>query len=336
MKKKIISLLLLGLFWLCTTLQITFAWPNSALDKNVNITNLNGNKGSTENFKLLEETIDPIKEHLDTSATANILKYWGVDGIVIFIIDLFKTYIFPLIIVLAILTSIFGFMKIMISDDEGERKKWINYFIWWIIGIIVFISAEFIFNGLYGIINQITQDTSWTQSRAIFAEKAYNEIIYPFINLAMYLLMAALFIILLIKCINYITDPTDKAVDQGKNIIISAALWIVIITLAKTLVEAVYSKQTDIKNSAWTFVWKWILWAWPDQYQIIFNIINYVLWLTAFFMVCFIIYQWYLMLFNTNTDDSIKKMRKNLLYIFWWLLLIGLSYLIVNLVALDL
>jgi len=55
----------------------------------------------------LETTIDPIKEHLDTSASANILKYGGVDAIVIFVIDLFKTYIFPLIIILAVLTSIF-------------------------------------------------------------------------------------------------------------------------------------------------------------------------------------------------------------------------------------
>lgn len=335
MKKKVLSLLILLLGFCTAITPVVFAWPNSALDSKVNIKNLNGNKWSTENFKLLEKTIDPIKEHLDTSASANILKYGGVDAIVIFVIDLFKTYIFPLIIVLAVLTSIFWFMEIMLSDGEDKRKKWIDYFIWWVVGIIIFVSAEFIFNGLYGIINELTQDTTWSQSRTIFAEKAYGDIIYPFIKLAMYLLMAGLFVTLLVKSISYVTDPTEKAPEQWKNIIISAAMWILVITLAKTLVEAVYSKQSDIKNSAWTLIGKGILWAWPDQYKVIFNIINYFLWFTAFFILCIIIYQWYLMLFNTNTEDSIKKMRKNLLYIFWWLVLIGLSYLIVNLVALD-
>jgi hypothetical protein len=158
----------------------------------------------------------------------------------------------------------------------------------------------------------------------------------------MYLLMAGLFIILLIKSIQYVANPSDKSAEQWKNTIISAAIWIIVITLAKTLVEAVYNKQADITATTigqnWApkiFVGKWILNLDANSYQTIFTIINYLLGLIAFVVLCIIIYQAYLMLFNANTDDSIKKMRKNLLYIFWWLLLIGLSYLIVNLVALD-
>ncbi len=343
--KKFTSLILVAIISL---LPLTgFAWPlpDPALDGNVVIDDVNGSAGSKDNFKwLLEQAIEPIQVHLDNSAP-NSIVYGGADGIVIFVIDLFKSYIFPLIIVLAILTAIFGFMELMISDAEDKRKKWADYFIWWVVWIIVFISAEFIFNGLYGLINQMSWASTGPcsgQTWNCYAGLAYNNIAFPFLKLAMYLLMAGLFIILLIKSIQYVANPSDKSAEQWKNTIISAAIWIIVITLAKTLVEAVYNKQADITATTigqnWApkiFVGKWILNLDANSYQTIFTIINYLLGLIAFVVLCIIIYQAYLMLFNANTDDSIKKMRKNLLYIFWWLLLIGLSYLIVNLVALD-
>lgn len=317
----------------------SFAWPS--------VDNLQGILQPTENtnnFKgLLEEAIDPIKDRLDTTPVNT--NYGGVDWIVIFVIDLFKTYIFPLVIILAAMTAVFGLMEIMTSDAENNRKKWTDYLIWGVVGIVVFTSAEFIFNGLYWVIQQIGGESAtaacpqWVTWNC-YAEQIYNTIAYPFIKLAMYLMMGWLFIILLIKSIQFVSNPSDKAADQGKNIIISAAMGIIIITIAKTLVEAVYDKQEKITwSAAWTdgsvFVGWGILNADAQTYQTIFNVINYFLWLIAFFVLCIIIYQAYIMLFNDNTDESVKKMRKNLLYIFWGLLLIWLSYLIVNLVALD-
>lgn len=338
--KKFTSFILITIISLLPLTSFAWPSPDPALNGNIAIDNINWNAGSKDNFKwLLEQTIDPIQEHLDNSAPNSIVYGWA-DGIVIFVIDVFKSYIFPLIIVLAVLTAIFGFMELMISDAEDKRKKWADYFIWWVVWIIVFISAEFIFNGLYGAI----QTLKWggVTTRNELADNIYNDIAFPFLKLAMYLLMAWLFIILLIKSIQYVVNPSDKAAEQWRNTIISAAIWIIVITLAKTLVEAVYNKQADItattlgQNGApKIFVGKWILNLDASSYQMIFTIINYLLWLVAFVIVCIIIYQAYLMLFNANTDEGIKKMRKNLLYIFWWLLLIGLSYLIVNLVALD-
>lgn len=311
-----------------------FAWPSVddlqwILQPTENTNNFNG---------LLEESIDPIKDRLDSTPVG--IRYGGVDWVVIFVIDLFKTYIFPLVIILAALTALFGLMEIMTSDAENNRKKWTDYLTWGVVGIIIFISAEFIFNGLYSVITTLAGAWSNGPTWNVYAEQIYNTIAYPFIKLAMYLLMAWLFIILLVKSIQFVSNPSEKAAEQGKNIIISAAMGIIIISIAKTLVEAVYDKQWNITwLSAWTngsvFVGWGILNADAQTYQTIFNIINYFLWLIAFFILCIIIYQAYLMLFNDNTDESVKKMRKNLLYIFWWLLLIWLSYLIVNLVALD-
>lgn len=338
--KRYTSLILLVIMWLLPLTSLAWPSPDPALDSNIAIDNLDGNAGSTDNFKwLLEQAVEPIQEHLDSSAPNSII-YGGADGAVIFVIDLFKTYIFPLVIVLTILTAIFGFMEIMLSDTEDKRKKWTDYFIWWIIWIIIFTSAEFIFNGFYGIMQTLKGGGISTRNEV--ADDVYAEIAFPLLKLAMYLLMSWLFIILLVKSIQFVVNPSDKAADQWKNIILSAAIWIIVISLAKTLVEAVYNKEADITASSIgqngapkIFVGKWILNIDTNSYQTIFTIINYFLWLIAFIVLCIIIYQAYLMLFNSNTDDGIKKMRKNILYIFWWLVLIGLSYLIVNLVTLD-
>jgi|GEM_PF-4002063 len=66
----------------------------------------------------------------------------------------------------------------------------------------------------------------------------------------MYIIMGGMFVLLLVKTIQFITSPSDKAPAQAKSIIISAVTGIVVILLAKTMVEAVYGKQADIiKNT---------------------------------------------------------------------------------------
>ena len=149
--------------------------------------------------------------------------------------------------------------------------------------------------------------------------------------------MGSLFVILLVKAIGLITNPSEKAPEEWMNIIISAVIGILVIISAKTLVEAVYSKQELVLE--WTngsiTVGAGLLNQQSQDYQLIFIIINYILGLIAFAVLCIIIYQAYLMLFVANTDDSIKKMRKNILYIFAWLVLIWLSYVIVNFVIIN-
>lgn len=307
--------------------------PNSAIDNEVDIDIVQGNPiqggASQQNFnELLYETIDPIKENIETNT-----PYGWVDGIVVFVIDLFKTYVFPIVIILAILLAIFGFMDIMISDSEEKRNKGINYFIWWIVGIIIFVGAEFIFNNLYSVVGNLSENKSLNE----YAQQIYNDLIYPFIKLWMYLIMGGMFVLLLVKTIQFITSPSDKSPAQAKSIIVSAVTGIVVILLAKTMVEAVYGKQADIIKNTWTIFLQTdgLLSVNSQNYQTIFNVINYFLGFAALFVLCIIIYQAYLMLFDSNTDEGIKKMRKNLLYIFGGLLLIGISYLIVNVLIIN-
>lgn len=339
----------------CNIPQFSYAWPNPNPVNNWTVDDLwwvswyivswyisdpllKDNKWSVDNFKLLDDVIEPIRERIDTTPIDT--KLGWVDWVVVFAIDLFKTYIFPLTVILSILIFLFGFMEMMVSDSDDKSKKWADIMIYGVIGIIIFSSAEFIFNGLYSVITSITNAWSNEPSRNIYVLQIYNTIAYPFLKLAMYLMMAWLFILLLIKAIKYITDPSDKAAEQWRNIIISAAFGIVVITLAKTLVEAVFGKESEISwswaDTGWSIFLKWSLIKLDaDTLSTFHMIINYFMWFIAFAILCIIIYQAYLMLFESNTDDSIKKMRKNVMYIFGGLILIWLSYLIVNLVALD-
>lgn len=317
--------------------NIALASGIPALTGSVNISGVVDQPTDNDNFNdLLEETIDPIADKLDNTTIG--IKFGGPDAVVIFVIDVFKTYIFPLVILLAVLTAIFGFIEIMTADTEDKRSKGINYFIRGVVGIIVFISAEFIFNGLYGVINKIAESSGLdSPSWNVYAGEIFDNIAYPFLKLAMYLIMWWLFIVLLIKAIWFITSPSDKAPQQWMNIIISAIIGILVILSAKTLVEAVYSKQELIleETNGSITVGAGLLNESSQDYQVLFTIINYILGLIAFIVLCIIIYQAYLMLFTANTDDSIKKMRKNLLYIFAGLLLIWLSYVIVNFVIIN-
>lgn len=153
----------------------------------------------------------------------------------------------------------------------------------------------------------------------------------------MYLIMGWLFLIVIIKAVEYMTNPSEKINEQAKDIMISAATGIIVILLAKTLVQAVYSNEKNVlsDSNGSIFVWSAILDTNSQDYTPVFTVINYFLGIIAFIMLCIIIYQWYLMLFEWNTEEGTKKMRKNLLYMFGGLALIWLSYLIVNVLIIN-
>jgi hypothetical protein len=53
-------------------------------------------------------------------------------------------------------------------------------------------------------------------------------------------------LIVVIKAVEYLTNPSEKVNEQAKDILISAATGIIVILLAKTLVQAVYSNQAKV------------------------------------------------------------------------------------------
>ena len=161
----------------------------------------------------------------------------------------------------------------------------------------------------------------------------FEKLIYPFLNLGMYLIIGVLFIMLLMKSIQIITSPSDDAFKKWQQIIVSSIIGIVVILLSKQIIQVVYGKQEDFTR--WVNETQGIFSAWGTvlnerNYETVFNIVNYFLGFLAFIIICLLIYNTYLIITNPTKEENIKKLRSNILYILLWLLTIWLSYVIVN------
>ena len=222
----------------------------------------------------------------------------------------------------------------MFSDKEDQRSKATNYILWWVVGIIIIQWSRFIYNTYFSIVNN---DNVFEAIRAgslsSLAADFFEKLIYPFLNLGMYLIIGVLFIMLLMKSIQIITSPSDDAFKKWQQIIVSSIIGIVVILLSKQIIQVVYGKQEDFTR--WVNETQGIFSAWGTvlnerNYETVFNIVNYFLGFLAFIIICLLIYNTYLIITNPTKEENIKKLRSNILYILLWLLTIWLSYVIVN------
>ncbi|MEI7919382.1 MAG: hypothetical protein WCH65_04190 [bacterium] len=117
--------------------------------------------------------------------------------------------LFPLIIVLGILLAMIGFYKIMFSSDDKAIGDGTNFIIYGVIGIIIIVSAKFIGQNIFDLFST-TEITGYNLATGI-----YDKLIYPFIKFAIYLVLGAMFVILLSRVITFLfgsdTDAQKKA-----------------------------------------------------------------------------------------------------------------------------
>lgn len=259
------------------------------------------------------------------------------NGTATFVYTMVDKFVFPLLIVASILVVILGLYDIMFSGKD-EIEKWTQYIIFGVLGIIVIQSAKFITSTYIGILNKVVpSDTNlaWATSFAQTAYEVYNQLLMPFISLFMYIVIGFLFVVLLVHVMRFITSSEEDVAAKAKAIMISNVVWILVILLAKTMVEAIYGKQTEVLKAANDIgdIWSWIL-AWAD-FSVVFSIVNYVLWFLWLIILILIIVQTYQLLFNPTSDELIKKTKTNLLYIVIGLGIIALAYVIVNFVIIQ-
>jgi Type IV secretion system pilin len=163
-------------------------------------------------------------------------------------------FVFPLLIAASILTVVIGLYDIMISGKE-DIEKGTKYIIFGVLGIVIIQSAKFITSTYIGIITKVVpyDNTSPTVNFAQSAYEIYNQLIMPFINVFMYAVIGTLFVILLVHVMRFITSSEEDVAAKAKSIMISNVVGIIVILLAKTMVETIYGKQeTVIKSSAAT------------------------------------------------------------------------------------
>ena len=269
----------------------------------------------------LSKSIEPISKNLDAAEVAK-----GTQGVQNFLFNKIMNIMVPLIIVLWILSAILWFYTIMFSSDDKSTSEGTRYIIFWIIGIIVIMSAKFIGQNVFDLLTPASGQIKWFE----IASGLYDKILYPFIKLAIYLVLWAMFVILVSRVITFLFGSDADAQKKAGTLIWWNVIAMIIIIWAKQIVEAVYGKQAavvkDITN-LWQ-VWSGVL---ADKnIPILYQVINYALGIASLVILVVIIIQTVKLLMKPDDPAQIKSIKNSLLYMFIGILILWAGYLIVN------
>ena len=321
-KKALLSFMLLtfGLSNLCVFNLVSAAWSTSAYDQ------------------VLDSTLD--SRSLSSVENPDVVKDKTWVWLFTEQVKTLTTYIIDIFIVIWIAVAFLGGYTVMTSDSEDKMKEGMRLIIFGVLWVIIMMSANFLAEWLVwedGIItgqfdSAAGDNPSWVQ----MAQKLYEKIMFPFIKMALYLATWALFIVMAAKVITFAISTDETAKKKAWWIIIWCVVWIFIIMWSKQLVEAVFGKQDAVLNDKA----RWIDEVWnplPEFHsiQLISQVINWVMGLTMFVVVVLIIIQGYRMFTKPDDPKNRERLKKTLLYVLIWILVIWASYVISNIVVLN-
>lgn len=275
----------------------------------------------------LNESVTSVSQNIDLTHNGT---QWWVAWVRDFIIDIVKKVITPIVIIIGVLVAILGFYEMFGSTKEDDQKKWFNYILRGVIGIVVMVSANFLADTLVngGI---FTYDASGQLLGTITAQKVYQKLMFPFIKFSMYLVLWVLFITALIRTVSMLTTPKDDASKKATTIIQRNAFGIIVIIFAKQLIETIYGTEAQNTSATATNLGQIGSGILADkQIPYVYTVINYLIWLIWFFILIMIIVQAFQLLTNPTDDGVQKKMRKNVVYIVIGLVIIGTAYVVTN------
>lgn len=284
-----------------------------------------------------------VRDRLETN-TYQITWWWGTQGEQIrdFLLYIWSEVLIPVIILVWIIFAMIWFYKLMVSDTDEESKKWSQFLLWWVVGILIMVSASFIVNTVVWIEEatpfqwgawSIAGTISWWAWGWEIARVIYEQLLYPFLGLAFDIVMWVLFIFVLIEAFKYLTAATDDAQKKAITLLLYSAIGTITIIASKALVELIYWEYDDVILWWWSDlsdIGTWVLEQWSQWLTLFYTIINRVLGLAAFLVLIILIIQWYQLLINPNDEELLSSIQKNLWYIFIGILVVGSAYLIVN------
>ena len=254
-----------------------------------------------------------------------------------FLVTIWVDLLIPVFVFAGIFIAIIGFYKLMFSESDEDTSNAYSYLLRWIVGTLIMVSAWFITTTL------IWSDWSWWSvlwfselselDGPAIAVQLYQTIAYPFVKLFLSVAIGILFISLLINAMKMIFTDTNDSTSQAFTMFVYSLVWIIVISMARTIVELVYGSYEKVTWPVTDNLWDIGLLfdgTGPDGTALkgIWWVINWILGLSTLIVVCIIIYLWFVMLFKPNDEESFKKVKKYLLYALIGIFIIWFSYVI--------
>lgn len=273
----------------------------------------------------LSKSIQSISENLEAAEGAT-----GTQGLQNFLYNKIMNVLVPLIILIGILSAILGFYKLMFSSDEKATQEGTRYIIFGIIGIILIMSAKFIGQNVFDMLTG-TEIVGKTM-----AQWLYEKIIFPFIKLAIYLVLGAMFVILVGRVITFIFGTDADAQKKAGTLIWWNVISMLVIIGAKQIVEVIYGAQDKVVNENITNLWEIGTGVLASKnIPILYQIINYALGIASLVILVIIIIQTVKLLTKPDDPAQIKNIKNSLMYMFIGILVLWAGYLIVNFAILN-
>lgn len=247
-------------------------------------------------------------------------------------------YAIDVFVAIWIAIAFFWAYKIMFSGKEDAFKEWINLVVYGIIWVIIMVSAKFI---AWSLVDNFDANLDRTSISGVkLASDLYENLMYPFIKVALYLVIWVLFIMMAIKVVNFVISTDDAAKKKAWWIILRCAIWILIVMWSKQMVEGIMWRQEKVLNDGAQVVTWWEAWMWEEilnfgSIPIIAQIINWVMSLAMFVVLVLIVIQAYRMFAKPDDPKNRERLKKTLLYVIIWVLVIWASYVISNVLVVN-
>ncbi|HMT00763.1 MAG TPA: hypothetical protein PKD96_04055 [Candidatus Absconditabacterales bacterium] len=327
MKKFIKNIFIWSLF-------STLFFINGVFAQNTGTNPFSGNQFQGRFDAVMGSVVSPL---IGNALNAGIVTR-GARGVADLMLYIGIKIIIPIAIVVGILIGFLGFYTLMSSSDKDGIKKGTNYLVGGVVGTILMVSAQFIGNTLFEQI--VGQGTSNTFIGVATAEKLYTLLLYPFIKLALFLVVGLLFVILLIHAFRFILSPSDKIKGHARTIIIYNTIGILLLIGSQSIVEAIYGKRTEVTNpsingnvASLGDIGSSVI---EDRdFSFAYEIINRAMSFILLVILILIIVQTIQLLANPDSEDKVSKIRNSLIYGFMGIILIGAGYLVTNFVIIT-
>jgi hypothetical protein len=131
------------------------------------------------------------------------------EGAVARITNIITQYLIPIVITLGIIVAFIGAYKMMTSDKEDAIKDGGRLVLYGVIGIIVMTAAYWLSHTLVDTVIQGTLTDKASLNGLEMAQRLYEQIMLPFLKLAIYLSAGILFFILAGRVVYFINSNDD-------------------------------------------------------------------------------------------------------------------------------